>query len=190
MIHELQRFVEKPDENRAKGYIESSRYLWNAGIFAWRAADLLGELRQHLPDLAEGLDRIAEALGTADADAVIAEVYPELPATSVDFGVMEKVNRCWTMPVDFPWSDVGSWSALAEALAADSSDNRLRGRIHSHDARGNILVSTGPTLSVVGVDDLVVVATPDAVLVMPRDQAQKVKDVVEALREKGWDDVL
>ena len=151
---------------------------------------VLEQLREHLPDLATGLDRIAAALGTADADAVIADVYPDLPATSVDFGVMEKATRCWTMPVDFPWSDVGSWSALAETLVADSSENRMRGRIHSEGAHGNILVSTGPTLSVVGVDDLVVVATPDAVLVMPKDEAQKVKDVVEALRERGWDDVL
>lgn len=189
-IHELQRFVEKPDEEHAKEYIESARFLWNAGIFAWRASDLLEQLREHLPDLATGLDRIAAALGTADADAVIADVYPDLPATSVDFGVMEKATRCWTMPVDFPWSDVGSWSALAETLVADSSENRMRGRIHSEGAHGNILVSTGPTLTVVGVDNLVVVATPDAVLVMPKDEAQKVKDVVDALREKGWEDVL
>jgi mannose-1-phosphate guanylyltransferase len=190
VIHQLQRFVEKPDEERAKGYIESARYLWNAGIFAWRASDLLEQIGEHLPDLAQGLDRIAAALGTSEADTVIAEVYPELPATSVDFGVMEKATRCWTLPVDFPWSDVGSWSALAETLPADSSENRLRGRIHSEDAHRNILVSSGPTLSVVGVDDLVVVATPDAVLVMPKDETQKVKGVVEALRDKGWDDVL
>ena len=189
-IHELQRFVEKPDADRAQRYVESKQFLWNAGIFAWRAADLLDELRRQLPELAKGLDRVAAAFDSPDTDAVIAEVYPDLPATSVDFGVMENAKRCWTVPVDFPWSDVGSWSALADTLSADSHENRLRGRVHSDGARGNILVSTGPTLSVVGVDDLVVVATPDAVLVMPKDEAQKVKDVVEALREKGWDDVL
>ena len=190
VIHELQRFVEKPDEDRARQYVESARYLWNAGIFAWRAADLLDELHRQLPELAAGLDSVAAAFGTAEADSVIAEIYPELPATSVDFGVMEQAKQCWTVPVDFPWSDVGSWPALAETLPVDPSDNRLRGRVHSEDARRNILVSMGPTLSVVGVDDLVVVATPDAVLVMPREQAQEVKEVVEALREKGWDDVL
>ena len=121
---------------------------------------------------------------------MLAEVYPGLPATSVDFGIMENANRCWTVPVDFPWSDVGSWPALVEALSTDSSDNRTRGRVHTEGAHGNVLVSTGPTLSVVGVDDLVVVATPDAVLVVPKDEAQRVKDVVDALRDKGWDDVL
>jgi mannose-1-phosphate guanylyltransferase len=189
-VHHLQRFVEKPDLERAQRYLESKRFLWNAGIFAWRAVDLLDEIRRQLPELGKGLDRLAEAIGSSTADAVIAEVYPTLPAISVDFGVMERAQRCWTIPVDFPWSDVGSWSALAEALPGDSSDNHSRGRVLSEDSHGNVLVSTGPVLSVVGADDLVVVATPDAVLVVPRDQAQRVKEVVEALKEKGWDDVL
>ena len=189
-IHRLQRFVEKPDGDHARRYMESRRFLWNAGIFAWRAGDLLEELRRQLPKLAEGLGRLAASLETADADTVLAEVYPTLPATSVDFGVMEKAEGCWTIPVDFPWSDVGSWSALAEALPGDSFDNHGRGRVHTEDSRGNVLVSTGPALSVVGINDLVVVATPDAVLVVPKDEAQRVKDVVEALRENGWDDVL
>jgi mannose-1-phosphate guanylyltransferase len=189
-IHQLQSFVEKPDLPRAQRYLESKQFLWNAGIFAWRATDLLDEIRRQLPDLAEGLGRWAEAIDSPEADSVLAEVYPTLPATSVDFGVMEGAQRCWTVPVDFPWSDVGSWSALADEIPGDSSDNHIRGQVHADDSRGNVLISTGPVLSVVGVDDLVVVATPDAVLVVPKDKAQRVKDVVEALQKKGWDDVL
>jgi mannose-1-phosphate guanylyltransferase len=189
-IHILERFVEKPDLDRAKRYVESGRFLWNAGIFVWRAAELLDELHRQLPDLAVGLEKIGAALGTPRLDAVLADVYPSLPTTSVDFGIMEKASRRWTIPVDFPWSDIGSWPALAKELPADSSANRIRGRVHVNDAHGNILISTGPTLSVVGVDDLVVVVTPDAVLVAPKDRAQQVKEVVEAMRAKGWDDVL
>lgn len=189
-IHHLQSFVEKPDLERAQGYLESKRFLWNAGIFAWRAVDLLDEICRQLPDLSEGLRWLAEAIDSSEADAVLAEVYPTLPATSVDFGVMEGAQRCWILPVDFPWSDVGSWSALAEEIPGDSHDNHSRGRVLATDSRGNVLVSTGPVLSVVGVDDLVVVATPDAVLVVPKNQAQRVKEVVEAVRDKGWDDVL
>lgn len=190
VIHRLQRFVEKPDRDRARRYLDSGRFLWNSGIFAWRAADLLGEIERQLPELATGLDRVASALGSVEADDVLDEVYPNLPATSVDFGVMEGAELCWTVPVDFPWSDLGSWPALSEALPTDASGNLGRGRIHSEEAHGNVLVSTGPVLSVRGVDDLVVVATPDAVLVVPKDQAQRTKDIVEALREKGWEDVL
>jgi mannose-1-phosphate guanylyltransferase len=189
-IHRLRRFVEKPDVDRARAYLESGGHLWNAGIFAWRATTLLDEIRRQIPELASGLDRIGKALGTAEFDAVLSEVYPSLPATSLDFGIMEGAERLWTVPVDFPWSDVGSWTELAERLAADASGNAVRGRVQAIDAGGNVLVSTGPVLSVVGVDELVVVATPDAVLVIPRDQAQRVKEVVEGLRDRGWDDVL
>lgn len=189
-VHHLQRFVEKPNLERAQAYLESAQFLWNAGIFAWRAVDLLEEIRRQLPELAEGLDRLADALSSPNADATVARVYPSLPATSVDFGVMEGAQKCWTVPVDFPWSDVGSWSALAEEIQGDSSGNHCRGRVHATDSSGNVLVSTGPVLSVVGVNDLVVVATPDAVLVVPKDEAQRVKEVVEALRDKGWEDVL
>jgi mannose-1-phosphate guanylyltransferase len=190
VVHSLQRFVEKPDADRAQSYLDTGRFLWNAGIFTWRAADLLAEVERQLPDLAAGLNEVAAAFGSSDFNAVLAGVYPSLPSTSVDFGIMENADRCWTIPVDFPWSDVGSWPSLADALAADASGNRARGRVHVEGAEGNVLVSTGPTVVVVGVDDLVVVATPDAVLVVPKDEAQRVRDVVAALRDKGWDDVL
>ena len=189
-VHRLVRFVEKPDADRAASYVDSGRFLWNAGIFAWRAADLLDEMRRQLPELAHGLETIGGALGTPDADETLTRIYPSLPATSVDFGIMEGAQKCWVVPVDFPWSDVGSWSALAETLPDDTGGNAERGRVQTLDARDNVLVSTGPVLSVVGVDNLVVVATPDAVLVVPKDQAQRVKEVVEGLREQGWDDVL
>jgi mannose-1-phosphate guanylyltransferase len=189
-VHRLARFVEKPDADRAASYVDSGRFLWNAGIFAWRAADLLDETRRQIPELAHGLETIGGALGTSQADRVMSEVYPSLPATSVDFGIMEGARTCWVIPVDFPWSDVGSWPALAETVPADEAGNAVRGRVRTLDARDNVLVSTGPVLSAVGIDGLVVVATPDAVLVAPKDQAQRVKEVVDGLREQGWDDVL
>jgi len=189
-IHRLRQFVEKPDVERACAYLESGGYLWNAGIFAFRARTLLDEIRRQIPNLASGLDRIGEALGTAEFDTILGEVYPSLPATSLDFGIMEGAEQLWTLPVDFPWSDVGSWSALAEGLSDDGAGNTARGRVQTIDAGDNVLVSTGPVVSVVGVDNLVVVATPDAVLVIPKDQAQRVREVVDGLQEKGWDDVL
>lgn len=189
-IHRLNRFVEKPDVERARAYLETGGYLWNAGIFAWRAADLLDEIERQLPELAAGLRRIAAAFGSANEDSTLHELYPTLPATSVDFGVMENAASCWVVPVDFPWSDIGSWPALSETLAADEHGNVVQGRVEAIDAGSNVVVSTGPTVAVVGVENLVVVATEDAVLVVPKDQAQRVKEVVSNLRDKGWDDVL
>ena len=182
--------VEKPELGRARDFLESGGFLWNAGIFAWRASDFLDEVRRQLPELADGLARIALSIATAEFDEVLSDVYPSLPAVSVDTGIMEGASRCWVIPVDFPWSDVGSWSAIAETSQTDEAGNSIRGRVHEIDAGGNVLVSTGPALAVVGIDDLVVVATPDAVLVIPKEQAQRVKEIVELLREKGWDDVL
>jgi mannose-1-phosphate guanylyltransferase len=189
-IHRLERFVEKPEADRAHTYVTSGKYLWNSGMFAWRAEGILAEIRRQLPELSAGLDRIAEALDTADAEEVLEEVYPTLPATSVDYGVMEGARRSWVMPVDYPWSDIGSWSALAEAVPRDEAGNAVRGRVQTLGANDNVLVSTGPVLTVVGIDDMIVVATPDATMVVPKEDSQRVREIVDALRERGWDDVL
>jgi mannose-1-phosphate guanylyltransferase len=189
-IHSLERFVEKPDIERAAAYLADGGYLWNSGMFAWRATDLLAEVRRQLPLLFDGIGAIGDALGTPDEAAALAGVYPRLPRTSVDFGIMEAARQCWTIPVDFEWSDVGSWAALDEVLDADERGNVALGRTFGLDADDNILVGDGVFVAAVGVRDLVIVATPDAVLVVPKEEAQRVKDVVEAIRGRGWDEVL
>jgi mannose-1-phosphate guanylyltransferase len=189
-VHRLDRFVEKPGVETAREYVAGGRHLWNSGIFVWRAAEFLLELGRQLPDLASGLEKVAAAHGTTTARAVLSEVYPKLPRTSVDYGVMEGAERCWTIPVDFPWSDVGAWPALEELLTKDQEGNTTRGRTIAVSAGGNVLVGDGPVVAVAGVDDLVVVATRDAVLVVPKSRAQQVKEIVSELEGLGWDDVL
>jgi mannose-1-phosphate guanylyltransferase len=189
-VHRLQRFVEKPDPATAQSYLEAGGYLWNSGMFLWRVSDYLGELRRQLPELASKLERLAESLGSPDAAAAITEIYPTLTKTSVDFGVMEGAERCWTIPVDFPWSDIGAWPALVELLPSDDHGNAALGRCVSLGSGGNLLISDGPLVAVAGVRDLVVVATKDAVLVVPSAEAQQVKALVTELEARGWDDVL
>ncbi|MEJ2190361.1 MAG: mannose-1-phosphate guanylyltransferase, partial [Acidobacteriota bacterium] len=157
---------------------------------AWRARDLLDEIRQQLPDLNAGLERIAEAWGGPRIAEVIEQIYPTLPTISVDFGIMEGAGQRWTLPIDFPWSDVGSWSLASEELPTDEAGNAVRGRVVAEAASDNVLFSSGPVLAVRGVEGLVVVATPDAVLVIPKEQAQEVKRIVDAVRDRGWEDVL
>ncbi len=183
-VHVLERFVEKPDAATARDYVGSGRYLWNSGMFAWRAADLLEEIRRQLPALAQGLDALAAG------EKALEQVYSILPRISVDFGIMEGAKRAWTIPVDFSWSDVGSWPALAEILPVDERGNVLQGRTLCRDGAGNIAISEGPAVAMLGVEGLVVVATPDAVLVVPADRAQEVKGLVAAMEELGWDEVL
>jgi len=189
-VHGLSCFVEKPDRETAEAYLSRGGYLWNSGMFAWRATDLLAEVQRQLPLLFDGIGAIGDALGTPDEAAALAGVYPRLPRTSVDFGIMEAARQCWTIPVDFEWSDVGSWAALDEVLDADERGNVALGRTFGLDADDNILVGDGVFVAAVGVRDLVIVATPDAVLVVPKEEAQRVKDVVEAIRGRGWDEVL
>ena len=189
-VHRLAEFVEKPDLDTARRYLAEGGYLWNSGMFVWPAAELLEEIRLQLPRLAEGLQRIAGEWGTARAAAVVDEVYPTLPRISVDYGVMEGAQRCWTIPVAFPWSDVGAWPALGELLDADAEGNATRGRVVALDCRDTVIVGDGTLVAASGVHDLVVVATPTAVLVVPAAEAQRVKDVVAAIEDRGWDDAL
>lgn len=189
-VHRLDRFVEKPDRVTAEGYLSRGGFLWNSGMFAWRATDLLAEVRRQIPMLFDGIAEIGARLGTADHAAVLDAIYPRLPRTSVDFGIMESARDRFTIPVDFEWSDVGSWPAIAEVLTADGRRNVARGRTIRIDTDDSILIGDGVVVAAVGVHDLVVVATPDAVLVMPRTEAQRVKEVVDSARGHGWDDVL
>jgi len=189
-VHPLERFVEKPDPDTAQSYVDDGRYLWNSGIFAWRCSDILAEINRQLPQLAAGLSRIADADGTSGATAALEEIYPTLHRTSVDFGVMEGAQQCWTLPVDFPWSDVGSWPAVAEVLESDNQGNAVSGRSLAEGCRGCLVISDGPVVAAVGLEKVVVVATDDAVLVVPADKAQMVKDAVDRMRGLGWDDVL
>jgi mannose-1-phosphate guanylyltransferase len=171
------RFVEKPDRTTAESYVKSGTYLWNAGMFFFPAARILADLQRFLPELATLLDRIA-----ADPSRT-SELYPSAPKISIDYAVMEKLpGAMWVIPAQLGWSDVGSWAALPEVRPPDPSGNTVLGEALPIDSHGNVLISDGKTLiAAVGVQDLVIVATGDAVLVLPKSRAQEVKSVVEAL---------
>jgi mannose-1-phosphate guanylyltransferase len=174
------RFVEKPDEERARSFLASKRFLWNSGIFVWRTQAIRRALFAHAPAVAAALER-------AHPEA-LASVYPALPALPVDVGVMEKAQNVCVLPVDYLWSDVGSWSALAEALlaGADGNVHSGAGEVLALDSDGCVVHSEpGALVALLGVHDLVVVQAGGATLVCPRDRAQDVKLVVDALRTRG-----
>lgn len=174
----VERFVEKPDRPKAEAYLRSGKYLWNSGMFFFRARRILEATRRHLPELGRILDAIAEDPSRA------AELYPKAPSISVDFGVMEKLGpgEVFVVPGDFGWNDVGSWGALGALAEPDAAGNVAVGEALPIDARGNIVYASGGRLvAALGVSDLVIVATDDAVLVMPKSRAQDVKEIVRAL---------
>ncbi len=188
-VHAVKRFVEKPDAATAESFVAAGNFRWNSGLFAWTVTAIEAAIRRHLPELATGLDDLvaaAEAVGEAEA---LRRHYPTLPRVSVDFGVMEKASPVWAVGVEFEWSDVGSWGGLAEVLPPGEGGVAM-GDVVALGTEGSILISDGPLVAAIGVRDLVVVATGDAVLVVPRDQVQRVKDLVEKLRGSGRDELL
>jgi mannose-1-phosphate guanylyltransferase len=187
----VERFVEKPDLPTARRYLADGGYLWNSGIFAFRADVIREEIRRSLPALHEQLERIDAALETGRARRVLQQAFPLCPSISIDYGVMEKSDRMAVVPGDFGWSDVGSFAALPEVRAADRSDNVTEGEALVVDGRRNVVLAHDRRpLAVVGLDDVVAVDAGDAVLVCHRERAQDVRKVVDELRRRGRGDLL
>jgi mannose-1-phosphate guanylyltransferase len=182
----VQRFVEKPNYETALGYLSSGDYLWNSGIFVFTARTILEEIRVCIPALYDGLMGIGRAIGAADYQAVLDRVYPELESISIDYGVMERTAKpIRVFKADFGWSDVGSWQALYELRSGecDAQGNLLLGEAMKVDAGRNLVFSnTGRRIALLGVEDLVVVDTPDAVMVAKLDRSQDVKRFPELLK--------
>ena len=178
------RFTEKPDLATAEAFLASGDYLWNAGIFLFRGTTLLAHVDRLVPELGAGLRELIADPGR------LAEVYPRLPAESIDYAVMEKLDEIGTLPLDCGWSDLGSWEALDEALPRDAAGNAGHGDTLAVDAAGNLLFAESGTIAVLGVRDLVVVRTADAVLVLPKERSQEVRRLVAALAAEGRGDLL
>ncbi|MGE0153713.1 MAG: mannose-1-phosphate guanylyltransferase/mannose-6-phosphate isomerase [Reyranellaceae bacterium] len=185
--HEVERFVEKPDRDTAVAWLAEGGYFWNGGIFLFRARDLVEELRAAAPDI---LDAAGQALAQARRDLDFVRLdrdcFAACPSRSIDYAVMEHTRRAGVVSVDMQWSDLGSWTALWSIGAADGAGNVVQGDALLADTAGSYLRSEeGILIAALGVRDLVVVATRDAVLVAPRERAQDVKLIVETLKARG-----
>ena len=170
------RFVEKPDLATAERYVASGRYLWNAGIFCARASRLLDELRAHLPATADAVIAIARDPSSAERR------YAELTSISIDHAVMEKAANVVTVPASVGWDDIGSWAALPAVRGRDAAGNTIAGDAIILDGTGNIVMTDGTLVTAVGVSDLVIVKSGDAILVIPKSRAQDVRSIIDALR--------
>lgn len=181
-FYRVERFIEKPDRARARKLVLSPLYTWNSGIFIWTFTAIARALEEHLPEIARGLSPL-KSLPLRRRNSFLRQTYPGLPAVSIDYGIMEKDREVLVTAAGFKWDDVGSWSALDKYLPADRAGNRRRGDVVVLDCDRCLGVSDGPLVGLVGVADLVVVATGDAVLVCPRGKAQDVKKLVGKLRK-------
>ncbi len=190
-LYRVERFLEKPDKATAEQFLADGSYYWNAGNFICRVDRMLGEFKRQLPALAAGLEKIGSALGSSQAQQVLDEVWETLPNISIDHGVMEHAQRLAVIPLEAGWSDVGSWDALEEVLPLDSQGNCLiQGETLLVDSRGVIVSGGDRLIALVGVEDLVVVDTGDALLIGHKKRMQKIKEVVEQLRTSERSNLL
>lgn len=185
-VRRVARFVEKPNLEKAKEFLADGGFLWNSGMFFFRVGAIRNAIRAHLPELETGLARFDDAAANGNEDAVVEAGYGDLPSISIDHGIMEKAEDVLVVPGSFGWSDLGSWMTSWELGEKDDAENTTEGDVILVDAMRSLVVGgKGRVVALVGVDDLVVVDTPDALLVARRDKVQQVRAVVSALEKRG-----
>jgi len=189
-VFAVRRFTEKPEMKLAQEYLASGNYQWNAGMFFWRVSTFLENLKSFLPRTHDALEKVAEFIGTRNYERKLRAIYSKLQNISVDYAVLEPATRVegpprvFVIPAEVGWSDIGSWAAVYELLANNSGENVIAGDGHTLDAQGNFLWSPSKFVAAIGVRSLIVVDTPDALLICPRDRAQDVGKIVKWLEEE------
>lgn len=184
-VYRLNRFVEKPDQATAAAYLASGEYDWNGGYFIGLARTFLEEFARHMPELANTLFTLQAARGSRAYKSLLAQLWPKLANVPIDYGIMEKTDRGAVIPVDIGWSDIGDWSVLATLLPGDSAGNVVQGDHLGLDTEGCLIYSNKRLVATIGLRDLVIVDTGDALLICPKSRSQEVKRVVEQLKEKN-----
>ncbi|MBC7190441.1 mannose-1-phosphate guanylyltransferase, partial [Candidatus Aerophobetes bacterium] len=180
--YKLKRFTEKPSQKKAKSFVESGDFLWNAGIFGWLPGVILEEIRNYLPPLWNGLEKIKDSLGTAREKEVIENVYPELPKISIDYAVMEKTQKAVVIPAQFSWDDIGEWKAVERIFSKDQNGNIIRGVVKEIDTNNCIFInSEDKVLGAIGLSNIIVVNCEGGVLVVNKELSPRVKELVDEL---------
>lgn len=181
--YKVKRFVEKPDEQTAERFIASGNYSWNAGMFIWRSSIILEEIARHLPKLSRKLSALAEAGAVTGGEETFQSIWREMESETIDVGIMEKSSRVAVLPLDVGWSDVGNWASLLTILPGDGNRNVVIGDHIGMETTNSLIYSNSRLIATVGLSDMIVVDTDDIVLVCHKEDAQKVKHLVEALKK-------
>lgn len=185
-VSRVASFKEKPDLTTAEDYVSSGNYLWNSSMFVWQAKTLMTEMYALLPELAKALDAIAADWDTERRENTFREIWPAVEDVSIDHGILERSDNVAVVPGSFGWTDLGDWHGLGRILATDEQENiALGSNVLIQDSHGTVIVGGERTIVALGVENIVIVDTDDAVLVCDRAHAQKVKDVVSLLKVQG-----
>ena len=180
----VKRFVEKPDLKTAESYLESGEYLWNSGMFVWKASSILEAFKKYLPEIYHQAMQAAPDLSSPRRQHAIEKMYANVPKVSIDYGVMEKAENIVVGLGDFEWDDVGSWSSLERHLTQDSNGNSISGNHVGVETENCIVVNRTGMVGTLGIKDLIIVTTADAVLIIDKNRAQDVKTLVELMKKK------
>ncbi|MDP2625274.1 MAG: sugar phosphate nucleotidyltransferase [Candidatus Peregrinibacteria bacterium] len=193
-VYSFEKFIEKPDLKTAKKFLQSYKYLWNTGIYVWKVETILNEYKKNLPDTYKKLMKMQNALGTPKEKAVIGKEYPTCEKISIDYAIMEKVDptEVRIIPSNLGWSDIGTWQSLHDEVAKNPTANITKGNEMHFNTEGSIIYNSEDKKLVVavGLKDMAIINTKDAILICDKHHSQDIKKVVEALKKKGRDDLL
>jgi len=189
-VHLVKTFAEKPNLETAERFLSSGDFLWNSGIFVWKAGTILKEIELHLPELHEELLTVQKSLDSPNYMQVLELAYGVIRSISIDYGVMEKAGNAFVVRGDFGWSDVGSWDEVVRVTPKDGEGNSLKGKVIVRDATNNFIDAGNKLVAAIGVKDLVIISTDDAILICKKGESQEVKEVVDYIRRKRMNDYL
>jgi len=189
-VYDVAEFVEKPNFQKAQGYLASGNYLWNSGIFIWKTSVIIEQFKRYLPRLYKTMLPIGDSLGTEQEEEVINRIYPTLQSISIDYGILERSDEVVVLSGQFGWNDIGSWDALGAIFPPDDSGNIIKANHIGIETRNSIIYGNGRLITTIGVDGFIIADTGDAILICPKDKAQSVKDIVDLLKEKGMNEYI
>jgi len=179
----VERFTEKPEEETAEEMFESGNYSWNSGMFVWKVERIMEEFKEHMPQFYQKLEKIREAVGTKSYKHVLKDTWEEVPRQTIDYGVMEKAQDVVVLPVDIDWSDLGSWSSVKDLLPSDDDNNSVKGEHIGIGTENSLIYGGEKLIATIGIKDLIIVDTEEALLVCHKSQDQKVRDIVKILEK-------
>ena len=188
--YEVLRFVEKPDLERAKQYLTSGEYLWNSGMFIWKVSTILKCFEDLLPEIYTGLKEIEDTISTDKYSDTLIKVFSEIPSESIDYGIMEKANNIYVIPGNFGWDDVGSWLSLERINNTNQDGNIISGNVVTVKTKNSIIQGSKKLIATIGLEDIIIVDTDDALLICNKDNTQEVKEVIANLKASNKTEYL
>jgi mannose-1-phosphate guanylyltransferase len=192
-IHSIKQFLEKPDLRKAEEFLKMGHYYWNSGMFFWQNSVLRAGLNKFLPDMMRGMERYRQSMGTGEGNSVLREIFQGFKPVSIDYGLMEKADNIYMVRADFEWDDMGTWNALERHFPKDRNDNVMVGTgllVNTKDSMIYNPQGTSPLVVTFGLNDILIVVAPDVVMVCPKSDAAKLKDLVGEIRKNDLEQYL